>query len=69
MIRNNSVQIKPLDKDSYDAWLKLWQSYLDFYNTDLPVSTTENTWQNLHNNEVPIYGFEACRDSPCDAAS
>ena len=59
MIRNNSVQIKPLSQDSYDSWLNLWQGYLDFYNTDLPVSTTENTWQNLHNNEVPIYGFEA----------
>lgn len=59
MIRNNSIQIEPLNKNSYDNWLNLWQSYLIFYKTDLPVSTTENTWQNLQDNEVPIYGFGA----------
>ena len=63
MIRNNSVQIEPLNKNSYDNWLNLWQSYLTFYKTDLPISTTENTWQNLQDNEVPIYGFGAWLDN------
>ena len=63
MIKNSAIQIKPLSQDSYDIWLSLWQSYLNFYNTVLPISTTENTWQNLHNHEMPIYGFEAWLDN------
>ena len=37
--------IAPLSKADYDAWLKLWQNYLTFYETRLPPSTTEKTSQ------------------------
>ena len=59
---SHSVEIAPLSAVDYELWLNLWQSYLTFYKTDLPVSTTENTWQNLQDNEVPIYGFGAWLD-------
>lgn len=54
--------IAPLSKADYDAWLKLWQSYLTFYETRLPPSTTEKTWRNLLDDDMPIYGFGAWQD-------
>ena len=51
--------IAPLSKADYDAWLKLWQNYLTFYETRLPPSTTEKTWRNLLDDDMPIYGFGA----------
>lgn len=53
------TQIQPLSQTNYDAWFDLWQKYLTFYHTELPISTTKNTWENLHDNDIPIYGFEA----------
>ena len=41
---------------------KLWQSYLTFYETRLPQSTTEKTWRNLLDDDMPIYGFGAWQD-------
>jgi len=54
--------IAPLSKADYDAWLKLWQNYLTFYETRLPPSTTEKTWRNLLDDDMPIYGFGAWQD-------
>lgn len=59
MNKNNSLQISALAEDNYDDWLALWQDYLAFYETTLPVEITTSTWQNLHNQEVAIYGFGA----------
>jgi len=59
MNKNNSLQIAALAEDNYDDWLALWQDYLAFYETTLPVEITTSTWQNLHNQEVAIYGFGA----------
>ena len=59
---NHSVKIAPLNKNDYDAWLSLWQSYLNFYETSLPANTTESTWHNLLDSNVPIYGFGAWLD-------
>ncbi len=59
---NHSLKIALLNKSDYDAWLSLWQSYLTFYETSLPASTTESTWRNLLDSNVPIYGFGAWLD-------
>lgn len=56
---NQALRLAPLRQADFDAWLRLWQSYLSFYQTDLPMSTTEKTWQNLLDNTIPIYGFAA----------
>lgn len=58
-MENTSIKIVPLSKGDYNAWLSLWQSYLSFYETSLPASTTEKTWQKLLDSTVPIYGFGA----------
>ena len=56
------IKIAPLSKNDYDAWLNLWQNYLTFYETSLPLNTIESTWHNLLDNNVPIYGFGAWKD-------
>ena len=60
---NSSINIAPLSKADYDAWLDLWQHYLTFYETSLPLITIEATWHNLLNHDVPIYGFGAWKDN------
>lgn len=59
---NNSIKIAPLSEANFEFWLDLWQQYLTFYGTQLPVNTTEATWRNLLDNNVPIYGFGAWID-------
>ena len=61
-MKNTSIKIAALSKDDYDVWLNLWQSYLTFYDTQLPSSTTQNTWHSLLDSDVPIYGFGAWQD-------
>ncbi len=63
MPKSNTVHVTPLAKTDHDTWFDLWQKYLTFYQTELPMSTTKHTWQNLHNSEVPIYGFGAWLDN------
>ena len=62
-MENTSIKILPLSKGDYDAWFSLWQNYLSFYETSLPASTTEKTWQKLLDSTVPIYGFGAWIDN------
>ena len=56
---NASLQIAPLFQTDFEVWLTLWQSYLTFYQTSLPMSTSETTWHNILDTTVPIYGFGA----------
>ena len=58
----SSVEIKPLALADYELWLHLWQSYLTFYETSLPMSTIDTTWRNLINNDVATYGIGAWKD-------
>lgn len=53
------LKIKPLITIHKTQWLPLWQSYLDFYQTTLPNTTTENTWQKIIDETSPIFGFGA----------
>ncbi len=63
-MQNNTVlQINDLSTSDYDAWLVLWQNYLRFYETTLPLSTTQQTWQNILDDNVAIYGFGAWNDN------
>lgn len=41
MKNNTPIQIIDLSDADYNAWLRLWQSYLNFYETTLPISTIE----------------------------
>lgn len=62
MTNNPSIQIMPLAKYDYEGWLSLWRNYLKFYQTSVPLSTTEVAWRNLLDSSVPIYGFGAWKD-------
>ena len=61
-MKNSSIKITSLSNADYDFWLILWQNYLTFYETSLPMSTTDATWHNLLDSNVPIYGFGAWQD-------
>ena len=62
MTNNTSIKIAALSNTDYDSWLDLWQRYLAFYETSLPLSTTDTTWHNLLDNNASIYGFGAWQD-------
>ena len=57
----NAIYIAPLRISDYARWLTLWNGYLTFYKTSLPLTTSDNTWQKLMSDDVPIYGFGAYR--------
>lgn len=61
-MENISTKIAPLSEADHKAWLDLWQQYLTFYDTSLPLSIIEATWRNLLDNTVSIYGFGAWQD-------
>jgi len=46
---------RPADRE---RWAELWRGYLDFYETSLPASIYEHTWQRLMT-PGPIFGFGA----------
>lgn len=56
------MQILPLTAQDKTNWQALWQGYLEFYQTDLPQATTENTWQKIIDETSPIFGFGAFLD-------
>ena len=58
-MKNTSTKIAPLSKADYDFWLVLWQDYLKFYETVLPLNVIEATWRNILDDNVAIYGFGA----------
>ena len=61
-MQNTSIKIAALSKADYEFWLPLWQNYLKFYETSLPMSTTDTTWRNLLDSNVAIHGFGAWQD-------
>lgn len=42
-----SVTITPLSAEDHAEWLELWNGYLEFYETELEVATTEATFGRL----------------------
>ncbi len=59
---SDSLKIAPLSATDYESWLSLWQSYLTFYESSLPLETTNATWHNVLDSNVPVYGFGAWQD-------
>lgn len=57
--QSDQILIQPLNSADYDNWLVLWDAYLTFYKTSLPLETSQYTWQKLLDNSVPIFGFGA----------
>ena len=62
VVQNHATQIAPLTDSNYESWLSLWQDYLTFYDTNLPLDTSKATWQKLLDSGTPVYGFGAFKD-------
>lgn len=62
MNNKNLINITLLSSFDYQDWLRLWQSYLTFYETSLPLATTDATWRNIIDSKVAVYGFGAWQD-------
>lgn len=41
------LRIRPLTAADFDAWVPLWQAYLTFYDTALPLTISETTFARL----------------------
>lgn len=65
------VKVREAKADDYDAWLKLWNGYLDFYGTGLEEAVTQATWRRvlspdanlfcrLAETEQGVVGFAIC---------
>ena len=57
-----SLEIRPVSAADHAAWLPLWQTYLRFYNTELPDAVSENTWQRLLDPSEPTHAALAWAD-------
>ena len=66
-VSEKTTQTKPLTAADYGLWLALWQRYLAFYDTTLPLSTTEFTWERLLDSDYHIYGFGAWQQAEAEA--
>jgi GNAT superfamily N-acetyltransferase len=53
------MKIRKLQESDHSAWLRLWQGYLDFYETTLSEQQTQLTWQRLLDARHPLQGHVA----------
>jgi GNAT superfamily N-acetyltransferase len=51
--------IRAIEVKDKSQWLKLWDSYLEFYKSSISPEQTELTWERLINNELKMFGFVA----------
>jgi GNAT superfamily N-acetyltransferase len=54
--------VRALSPDDREQWLALWQGYLTFYETALPASVTDLTWNRILDPEAPVIGL--CASAP-----
>jgi GNAT superfamily N-acetyltransferase len=47
----STASVRPIQANDKDAWLVLWQGYLDFYKTSVPAEQTERTWTRIMDTE------------------
>jgi GNAT superfamily N-acetyltransferase len=57
-----TVTVRPLVSVDHEAWLPLWQGYLEFYAKTLPASVTAETWRRIHDPLVPVHALGAIDD-------
>lgn len=53
------LSVRPLAEGDRDAWLPLWQGYLDFYRATVTDEVTALTWQRLLEPAEPMTAFGA----------
>lgn len=55
----SGLAVRPLAPVDRPAWERLWNQYCDFYQTEVPASTTETTWNRLMDAASPVKGYGA----------
>ena len=55
---NNRITVDTLRPEDYAAWLRLAQGYKTFYETELPESAYQQTWQRLQQGDG-VFAFAA----------
>jgi GNAT superfamily N-acetyltransferase len=53
------MKIRKLQESDHNAWLRLWQGYLNFYETTLSEQQTQLTWQRLLDPRHALQGHVA----------
>jgi GNAT superfamily N-acetyltransferase len=53
----SSSTIAPIVEADYEVWSRLWQKYLEFYETVLPDSQYKNTFSRLISPTGDLHGF------------
>lgn len=59
---HSQVEIRPLTESDHVSWYKMWQAYLQFYNTSLAETVTASTWSKILDNNSSVYGFAAFKE-------
>lgn len=54
--------IRRLAHDDRAAWEPLWQAYQRFYETEIPLETTDLTWARFHDDTEPMHALGAFDD-------
>ncbi|WP_448109807.1 N-acetyltransferase family protein [Pseudomonas azerbaijanoccidentalis] len=58
----SQIEICQVNADDHAAWLPLWQAYLRFYNTELPDTVSQSTWQRILDPSEPTHAALAWAD-------
>ena len=57
------IVVTPITAGDRERWAELWQGYLDFYETRLPLEIYDHTWRRLVAAESPVRGLGARLDT------
>jgi GNAT superfamily N-acetyltransferase len=53
------IEVRPIENRDQSTWLNLWNGYLEFYETTLPLEQTELTWNRLQDSDYNLHGLVA----------
>ena len=53
----SEVVFREIRESDLEAWIPLWDGYLEFYREELSTEQTELTWQRFFDIEFNLYGF------------
>lgn len=56
------MEIRAVTADDHAAWLPLWQGYQRFYATEIPETTSAQTWQRFLDTDEPMHAALAWQD-------
>jgi GNAT superfamily N-acetyltransferase len=56
------VKVRAIEPTDYASWLPLWRGYQQFYRVDIPLKTTDVTWNRMLDPGEPMHGALAVRD-------